>query len=43
MGRLLLISAPVALVLATFVKSTVLHNDFGWRAIWLAQVPSTKF
>ena len=39
-GRLLLVSAPVALVLVTFVRSAVLYNDFGWRAVWLAQVPA---
>lgn len=39
-GRLLLVSAPVALLLVTFVRSSVLLNDFGWRGVWLAQVPA---
>jgi hypothetical protein len=39
-GRLLLISAPVALLLVTFMRSALLYNDFGWRAVWLAQVPT---
>lgn len=39
-GRLLLVSAPVTLLLVTFVRSAVLYNDFGWRAVWLAQVPA---
>jgi hypothetical protein len=40
MGRLLLVSAPVALLLVTFVRSSVMYNDFGWRAVWLAQLPA---
>ena len=39
-GRLLLISAPTALLLVTFVRSSVMLNDFGWRAVWLAQLPA---
>lgn len=39
-GRLLLVSAPVALLLVTFVRSAVMYNDFGWRAVWLVQVPA---
>jgi hypothetical protein len=39
-GRLLLVSAPIGLILVTFVRSAILYNDFGWRAIWLAQVPA---
>jgi hypothetical protein len=39
-GRLLLIGAPVALLLVTFVRSAVIYNDFGWRAVWFAQVPA---
>ena len=39
-GRLLLIGAPVALILVTFVRSVILYNDFGWRAVWLAQAPA---
>ncbi len=37
-GRLLLLSAVVALVLGAFVRSTVLFNDFGWRVVLFAQV-----
>ena len=40
LGRLLLLSVPIALVLVTFVRSAILFNDFGWRAMWLAQVPA---
>jgi hypothetical protein len=40
MGRLLLVSAPVALLLVTFVRSAVMFNDFGWRAVWLVQLPA---
>lgn len=36
-GRLLIIGAIVSLVAASFVRSTVINNDFGWRAIWFAQ------
>jgi hypothetical protein len=39
-GRLLLVGAPLALIMVTFLHSTVLNNDFGWRAVWLAQVPA---
>jgi len=39
-GRLLLVSAPVALLLVTFVRSSIMYNDFGWRAVWLAQLPA---
>lgn len=39
-GRLLLVGAPVALLLVTFVHSTVIYNDFGWRSVWFAQVPT---
>jgi hypothetical protein len=39
-GRLLLVSAPVALLLVTFVRSAIMYNDFGWRAVWLAQLPA---
>ena len=39
-GRLLLVSAPVALVLVTFLRSAILYNDFGWRAVWFAQLPA---
>ena len=45
--RLLFVSAVVTLVLSTFVRSTVLYNDFGWRVpmywqlaafVWTAHV-----
>lgn len=36
-GRLLIVGAVVSLVAASFVRSTVINNDFGWRAIWFAQ------
>ncbi|HEY8433170.1 MAG TPA: hypothetical protein VIK68_01005, partial [Sphingomicrobium sp.] len=39
-GRLLLVSAPTALVLVSFVRSSVMLNDFGWRAVWLVQLPA---
>jgi hypothetical protein len=39
-GRLLLVSAPVALLLVTFVRSAILYNDFGWRSIWFAELPA---
>ncbi|NUQ17814.1 MAG: hypothetical protein HOP95_05070 [Sphingomonas sp.] len=39
-GRLLLVSAPVALLLVTFLRSSIMYNDFGWRAVWLAQLPA---
>ena len=39
-GRLLLVGAPVALLLVTFVRSSVIYNDFGWRAVWFAQLPA---
>ena len=39
-GRLLLVSAPVSLLTVTFVRSTVMYNDFGWRSVWFAQLPA---
>ncbi len=36
-GRLLIIGATISLIAASFVRSTVINNDFGWRAIWFAQ------
>jgi hypothetical protein len=38
-GRLLLCAFPLALLLATFVRSTIIYNDFSWRTMWFAQVP----
>jgi hypothetical protein len=40
MGRLLIVSAIVALLVGGFLRSTILNNDLGWRAIWFAQVPA---
>ncbi|UIJ45169.1 hypothetical protein LZK98_19325 [Sphingomonas cannabina] len=37
---LLLISAAIGLVEASFVRSTIINNDFGWRSIWFAQLPA---
>jgi hypothetical protein len=37
-GRLLIIGAITSLVTASFVRSTVINNDFGWRAIWFTQI-----
>ena len=37
MSRLLLASALCALVVATFLKSTILNNDLAWRSIWFVQ------
>ena len=39
-GRLLLVSAPVSLLTVTFVRSTVMYNDFGWRSVWFAELPA---
>src|SRR3954447_3151442 len=39
-GRLLLVSAPVAILLVTFVRSAVLYNDFGWRSVWFVEAPA---
>lgn len=40
MGRMLLLGTPLMLVIVTFVRSTIIFNDFGWRAIWFAQIPA---
>jgi len=37
-ARLLALSAIAGLVLATFVKSTIVNNDLGWRAILFTQL-----
>jgi hypothetical protein len=39
-GRLLLVGAPLALLMGTFIRSTIIYNDFGWRAMWFAEVPA---
>jgi hypothetical protein len=39
-GRLQLVAVPAALLMGTFVRSTVIFNDFGWRSMWFAQVPA---
>jgi len=40
-GRLLLVSMPIALVMVTFIRSAIIYNDFGWRSVWFAQIPAT--
>jgi len=35
----LLIGFLTSLLMVTFVRSSVINNDFGWRAIWFAQFP----
>jgi hypothetical protein len=40
MGEMLLLGTPLALLIVTFIRSTVIFNDFGWRAIWFAQIPA---
>ncbi|MBC9033139.1 hypothetical protein IAG41_12135 [Sphingomonas sp. JC676] len=40
MGRLLLVSAIAALLIAGFLRSTIINNDLGWRSIWFAQLPA---
>ncbi|WP_234831918.1 hypothetical protein [Sphingobium yanoikuyae] len=35
---LLLASAMVSLLIASFLKSTIINNDLGWRSIWFAQL-----
>ncbi len=35
---LLLVSAIVSLVIASFLRSTIINNDLGWRSIWFAQM-----
>lgn len=39
-GRLLLVGACAGLLLATFVRSVIIYNDFGWRAMWFVEVPA---
>lgn len=40
MGRLLLCAFPIALFMATFVRSTIIYNDFSWRTMWFAELPA---
>lgn len=40
LAHLLTILFVVGLLCGLFVRSTVINNDFGWRAIWLAQLPA---
>lgn len=40
MDGLLILSALVGLFITSFVRSTILNNDLGWRAAWLAQLPA---
>jgi hypothetical protein len=37
-ARLLMLSALAGLVLATFLKSTIINNDLGWRVILFSQL-----
>jgi hypothetical protein len=39
-GRLLILGAAVGLLASVFIRSTLINNDFGWRVIWLAQIPA---
>lgn len=39
-AMLLILSAAIGLIEAGFVRSTIINNDFGWRAIWFAQWPA---
>lgn len=39
-ARLLPILAITGLLCAAFLRSTLINNDFGWRAVWLAQLPA---
>lgn len=39
-GRLLLCALPIALLLGSFVRSTIIYNDFSWRTLWFAQIPA---
>ena len=36
----LLIGFATSLLLVGFVRSSIINNDFGWRAIWFAQFPA---
>lgn len=38
MARLLPVLAITGLLCAGFLRSTLINNDFGWRAVWLAQL-----
>ena len=40
-ARLLTVSAIVALVIGSFVKSAIANNDLGWRVLLFAQVAAT--
>jgi hypothetical protein len=37
-GRLLVLSALAGLVIATFLRSTIINNDLGWRVVLFAQL-----
>lgn len=37
MGQLLTVTAICSLLVATFLRSTIINNDLGWRSIWFAQ------
>ncbi len=40
MARFLPVMAVVGLIAATCLRSTVINNDFGWRAAWLVELPA---
>jgi len=40
MDGVLIISACVGLLITSFVRSTILNNDLGWRGAWFAQLPA---
>ncbi len=40
MDGLLILSTLAGLFITSFVRSTILNNDLGWRAAWLAQLPA---
>lgn len=40
-GRILVCGAVAGLLLGTFTRSTILHNDLGWRATLLPQLAMT--
>jgi len=37
---LMFVGLVVSLLLASFVRSAIINNDFGWRVIWFAQWPA---
>lgn len=39
-GRLLILAAVIGLIEASFLRSTVINNDFGWRVTWFVELPA---